>query len=171
MKTNDNSDGVNVSLRHITKDSHEEVDANHMQGVMNISAEVTDPVHLSPEFPRIGPPDVLIKCVVSACAGNNHGFPKGDWIPYLGIYYQLTKNDSEWSSFGCLKPIISDPPQVIGEPAQRPFYGINTKLEGVGRYTLEFRVDPPAYHGLYRQTGTTSSWWSPFYETFEFYYN
>lgn len=124
---------------------------------MEITAVYIQPVKMKPMMPGMGhEADMHLEADIAATANNLHGFADGDWVPYLGITYVITKKDSTWSTQGSLHPMIA---------ADGPHYAANVKLDGVGKYQLRYHINPPAYQGFYHHTDKetgTPEWWTPF---------
>lgn len=101
---------------------------------------------------------------IHAVKDNKNGFGPGDWIPYLGITYHLTKEGSAWTSFGAFMPMVAN---------DGPHYGTNVKLDGPGKYRIVYHIMPPPYQGFYRhadkETGV-GEWWAPIDVQWEFVY-
>jgi len=131
---------------------------------MEIGAVYLQPVMMTPELPGMGDKDIHLEADVVALPGNNNGFGAGAWVPYLGVTYTLTKQGSDWSATGAFMPMVA---------SDGPHYGANIKLDGPGKYTVTYHIDPPPYQGFYRhkdkETGV-GKWWSPFDLSWEFAY-
>ncbi len=66
---------------------------------------------------------------------NGFGYGKGDWVPYLTVNYEVTKNDTkEKVSEGTFMPMAA---------SDGPHYGANIKMAGDGLYTVKFTVKFP----------------------------
>ncbi|MDN5864240.1 MAG: iron transporter [Gammaproteobacteria bacterium] len=128
-----------------------------VQNGMIISAAYLQPVHMAPMLPSMeGTADVHLEADIHANKDNPQGFQPGAWIPYLTITYHLTKEDSDWKSFGPFMPMIAN---------DGPHYGRNIQLDGPGKYTLTLFIEPPPAAGFYRHTDKETGvapWWQPF---------
>jgi uncharacterized protein involved in high-affinity Fe2+ transport len=103
-----------------------------------------------------GAGDIHMEARIHALANNPYGFREGDWVPYLGVTYRITKKGGAWTSSGVLHPMMAN---------DGPHYGANVALDGPGAYELTLTVNPPAPHAFMRhtddETGATN-WWQPF---------
>ncbi len=131
---------------------------------MEISAVYIQPVTMEPMLPGMGPSDIHLEADIHALKDNQNGFGEGDWVPYLGITYSISKVDSSWSTTGAFMPMVA----VDG-----PHYARNLKLDGAGKYTLTYSIEPPPINGFYRHTDKESGvgkWWVPFTLEWDFTY-
>lgn len=127
------------------------VGAVYLQGVM------MDPADHNSEG------DIHLEADIHALKGNKNGFAAGEWVPNLGVAYEVTKKDDpSFSVKGDLVPMVAN---------DGPHYGANVKLAGPGRYHVVFNVTPPNMHGFYRhvdkETGV-AAWWQPFTQEWDF---
>lgn len=131
---------------------------------MELGAVYLQPTMMEPMMPGMGAADVHLEADIHALPGNNNGFAAGEWIPYLGITYQIRKLGSPWFVVGHFIPMVA---------SDGPHYGANVKLDGPGKYQLRYHIDPPPYQGFYRhkdkETGV-GQWWAPFDLEWEFAY-
>jgi len=132
---------------------------------MRIAAVYIQPVTMEPG-PAGGmkPADIHLEADIHALTGNPQGFREGDWMPYLRISYVIRKHGSSWSRTGSLMPMAA---------ADGPHYAENIKLNGVGRYHLTYRIEPPELRTFHRHTDKetgTASWWKPFDVSWDFIY-
>jgi len=66
---------------------------------------------------------------------NGLGYGTGDWVPYLTVNYEVTKNDTKAKvSEGTFMPMAA---------SDGPHYGANIKMDGDGLYTVKFTVKFP----------------------------
>lgn len=66
---------------------------------------------------------------------NGLGYGTGDWVPYLTVNYEVTKNDTKKKvSEGTFMPMAA---------SDGPHYGANIKMDGDGLYTVKFTVKFP----------------------------
>ncbi len=66
---------------------------------------------------------------------NGLGYGTGDWVPYLTVNYEVTKNDTKAKvSEGTFMPMAA---------SDGPHYGANIKMAGDGLYTVKFTVKFP----------------------------
>ena len=136
----------------------------HAINGMEVGAVYLQPTLMEPMMPGMGPADVHLEADIHAAPGNNNGFGAGEWIPYLGITYQIRKLGSDWNVIGAFMPMVA---------SDGPHYGANVALDGPGKYQLRYHIDPPPYQGFYRhkdkETGV-GKWWAPFDVSWEFAY-
>jgi len=132
---------------------------------MIISAVYLQPVHMAPDLPGMDAnPDVHLEADIHADKDNAQGFAPGAWIPYLTISYRITKQGSDWNSFGHFMPMTAK---------DGPHYGANVKLDGPGRYRVTYRILPPPYAGFLRHTDKETGvkpWWKPLSVGWQFTY-
>jgi len=131
---------------------------------MEIVAVYIQPVTMEPMMHGMGPADIHLEADIHALKDNQHGFAEGDWIPYLGITYTISKVESGWSTTGAFMPMAA---------SDGPHYANNIKLDGAGKYKLRYHIDPPPYNGFYRHTDKetgVSKWWVPFDLEWDFVY-
>ncbi len=104
-----------------------------------------------------GPHTIHLECDIHATRGNDNGFGVGDWIPYLKVEYEITKEGEE-------RPALSGEfmPMVAKDG---PHYGATIAMPGPGRYKLKYKLHPPSTNGLGRHTDHVTGvaeWWKPF---------
>lgn len=133
---------------------------------MKIGAVYLQGVVMDPADEICGPndADIHLEADVRALKGNPNGLGKGDWVPYLGVSYVLTKPGSDFRSEGPLVPMVAN---------DGPHYGRNIKMAGPGKYHLAVTFKPPAVNGFYRHTDKETGvgqWWQPFTQEWDFTY-
>ena len=107
--------------------------------------------------------DVHLEADIKAAKENNYA--QGDWVGYLGVSYQLTKDGNTHVLKGELMPMVAN---------DGPHYGDNVKLLGPGKYKLKLSVPPPGAHNHFgrhvdRETGVAPRF-EPFTTEYEFTY-
>jgi periplasmic iron binding protein len=112
-----------------------------------------------------GPYTIHLECDIHATKGNENGFGVGDWIPYMKVEYEITKEGDE-------KPALSGDfmPMVAKDG---PHYGATIAMPGPGRYKLKYKLHPPSTNGLGRHTDPVTGvavWWAPFEATYSWDY-
>ncbi len=133
---------------------------------MEVGAVYLQAVKMQPQVSMAtqGPGDIHLEADIHALKNNPNGFGVGEWIPYLNISYHLEKVGSDWQQTGSLMPMVA---------SDGPHYGINTTLDGAGKYKLLYHINPPSYNGFFhhvdRETGV-ANWWKPFDVEWEFVY-
>jgi len=132
---------------------------------MQVGAVYIQPVTMEPMMPGMNKPaDIHLEADIHALKGNAQGFREGDWMPYLGISYALTKKGSSWEQSGTLMPMAA---------SDGPHYADNIKLDGAGKYHLVYHIEPPAGHAFHRHTDKETGvapWWEPFDLEWDFVY-
>jgi len=135
---------------------------------MEIGAVYLQPVVMEPEGMMRAPAesDVHLEADIHALGDNPNGFAEGEWMPYLVIGYEVTKQGG-MTIKGDMMPMVA---------SDGPHYGDNVKLAGPGRYTVRFNIAPPtanpmAHFGRHtdRLTGVRP-WFKPFTVEYEFVY-
>jgi uncharacterized protein involved in high-affinity Fe2+ transport len=138
-------------------------------GGMEVGAVYLQPIEMEPAgmMRDAKDSDVHLEADIHAGKENPNGFAKGDWIPYLVIGYELTKEGSDESRKGDFMPMVAD---------DGPHYGDNVKMMGAGRYKLTLHIAPPdsnphAHFGRHvdKETGV-GPWFKPFDAVYEFTY-
>lgn len=107
-----------------------------------------------------GPADAHLEAVIFASKSSKNGFQPGEWLPYLNVTYEVTRDG--WTGKGALQPMLA---------SDGPHYGANLLLNGPGKYRLVVRVAPPGPDVFPRHTDKetgAAAWWPAFTEEFEF---
>ena len=100
---------------------------------LNLNAVYFQPVDMTGGY-KAEDYDCHLELDVSALE-NGLGFGKGDWVPYLTVNYEVTKNDTKKKiSEGTFMPMAA---------SDGPHYGANIKMDGDGLYTVKFTVKFP----------------------------
>ena len=97
--------------------------------------------------------DIHLELRVEAQEDNPYAFIAGAWIPYLHIDYRIEKIGSDWFTSGSLMPMVAN---------DGPHYGNNVKLNGVGKYSIKYRVKPPSLMLHMDKETAPKKWWKPF---------
>jgi uncharacterized protein involved in high-affinity Fe2+ transport len=135
---------------------------------MEIGAVYLQPIEMEPEgmMRPAKESDVHLEADIKAEKGNTNGFAQGDWIPYLLIKYELSKEGGATQS-GDFMPMVAN---------DGPHYGDNVKLSGAGAYILKLHISPPsanphAHFGRHvdKETGV-GPWFAPFDVEYHFTY-
>lgn len=131
---------------------------------MEVAAVYLQPIEMDPPgmMRDAKDSDVHLEADIKAVKSNPNGFSEGDWIPYLGVKFELKKDGEAEARTGELMPMVAN---------DGPHYGDNVKLMGPGKYTLTLSVAPPAHFGRHvdKETGV-GAWFKPFSATYEFTY-
>ena len=103
---------------------------------MEIAAVYLQPVRMEPEgmMRSAEQSDVHMEADIRALDINANGFSEGDWIPYLHVKYEVTKE-------GGGSPISGDFMAMVANDG--PHYGDNVKLMGPGKYHVKYTIYPP----------------------------
>lgn len=120
-----------------------------MQGDEEGSASMADMVHLEAD--------------IHAAEGNPNGFPRDEFVPYLGISYTITPLDGKSNETlkGTLAPMVA---------RDGWHYGASLLMPGPGRYRLTYHFDPPSA-GRHADAATgVAPWWAPFEVSFDWDY-
>jgi len=136
---------------------------------MEVAAVYLQPIEMEPEgmMRDAKDSDVHLEADIKAAKDNVNGFAEGDWIPYLGVSFELTHLDNGWTQKGDFMPMVAN---------DGPHYGDNVKLDGPGKYKLTLTILPPsanphAHFGRHvdKETGV-AEWFKPFSVDYEFVY-
>ena len=149
--------------------SAEEIPVGPKQKVsgMEIGAVYLQPIEMEPAgmMRDAKDSDVHLEADIKADKDNSNGFATGDWIPYLAVDYELTKEGDGWSQKGPMMPMVAN---------DGPHYGDNVKLKGPGRYKLKLVITPPGEvahiqfgRHVDKETGV-GPWFKPFTLEYDF---
>ncbi len=133
---------------------------------MTIGAVYLQPIEMEPEgmMRAAADSDIHLEADIHAAKGNPNGFAEGDWMPYLVVTYELTKEGGQTQK-GDLMPMVAN---------DGPHYGDNVKLQGPGKYKMKLTIAPPSAdpHAMFgrhvdKETGV-GPWFKPFTLDYEF---
>lgn len=137
---------------------------------LEIAAVYLQPVDMAPPGRPAADSDIHLEADIRASDDYRGGFGPGQWIPYLHVTYELSKQGGDWKQRGDFMPMVAN---------DGPHYGANVKLAGPGRYHLRYTIYPPnapqnPCHGRFarhtdRLTGV-APWFAPFTAEFDFVY-
>ena len=136
---------------------------------MEVAAVYLQPIEMEPvgTMRDANESDVHMEADIKAAMDNKNGFARGDWIPYLGVKYILTKQGETQTRSGDFMPMVAN---------DGPHYGDNVKLMGPGRYKLKLTIAPPgtdphSHFGRHvdKETGV-GAWFKSFDVEYEFVY-
>jgi periplasmic iron binding protein len=136
---------------------------------MEIGAVYLQPIEMEPAgmMRDAKQSDIHLEADIKAEKDNANGFATGDWIPYLFVRYELSKEGDPETIKGQLMPMVAN---------DGPHYGDNVKLKGAGKYKLKVLVAPPSddphtHFGRHvdKETGV-GPWFSAFTLEYEFVY-
>ena len=99
---------------------------------LNLNAVYFQPVDMTGGY-KAEDYDCHLELDVSALQ-NGLGYGTGDWVPYLTVEYEVTKNDGDYTVSGTFMPMAA---------SDGPHYGANIKMDGDGLYTVTFTVKFP----------------------------
>lgn len=145
------------------------IGAPQQQAGMEIAAVYLQPIEMEPPgmMRDARDSDVHMEADIKAARGNPNGFAEGDWIPYLGVKYELTRLNGGKTLQGDFMPMVAN---------DGPHYGDNLKLDGPGKYRLKLVISPPSanphtHFGRHidKETGV-GAWFTPFSVEYEFVY-
>jgi uncharacterized protein involved in high-affinity Fe2+ transport len=137
---------------------------------MEIAALYLQPIEMEPAgmMRPAAESDIHLEADIHATADNRNGFAEGDWIPSLGIGYEITRQDSGERTVGSMMPMVA---------SDGPHYGDNVKLMGPGAYRLRLLIAAPgqgAHPSAFgrhvdRETGV-APWFAPCETSYDFVY-
>ncbi len=137
---------------------------------MEIAAVYLQPVEMEPAGTTraVADSDIHLEADIRALANNPNGYPEGEWIPYLMVKYEISKEGGGKKIEGTLMPMVAN---------DGPHYGDNVKLTGPGKYHLRYTMYPPDspgnscgnHYGRHtdRQTGVRP-WFKSFTADYDF---
>lgn len=138
-----------------------------MAGGMEVAAVYLQPIEMDPPgmMRAAKDSDVHLEADIKAAKDNKNGYAQGDWVGYLGVSYELTKDGDTHVLKGDLMPMVAN---------DGPHYGDNVKLLGPGKYKLKLTVTPPGMNSHFgrhvdKETGV-APWFDPFTAEYEFIY-
>jgi len=136
-------------------------------GGMEVAAVYLQPIEMEPPgmMRDAKDSDVHLEADIKAAKDNKNGYAQGDWVGYLGVSYELTKDGDTHVLKGELMPMVAN---------DGPHYGDNVKLLGPGKYKLKLSVTPPGMNSHFgrhvdKETGV-APWFEPFTAEYEFTY-
>ncbi|MEZ5785596.1 MAG: iron transporter [Xanthobacteraceae bacterium] len=135
---------------------------------MEVAAVYLQPIEMEPPgmMRAAKDADIHLEADIKALKSNKNGYAEGDWIGYLKVTYELTKDGGGPAIKGDAMPMVA---------SDGPHYGDNVKLAGPGKYKLKFTVAPPDGHGAHfgrhvdKETGV-GPWFEPFTVEYDFTY-
>lgn len=145
------------------------IGAPKMIGGMEVAAVYLQPIEMDPPgmMKAAKDSDVHLEADIKASKDNKNGYAQGDWVGYLSVSYELTKDGSGQVIKGEMMPMVAN---------DGPHYGDNVKLMGPGKYKLKLTVSPPgadnhAHFGRHidKETGV-GPWFDRFTAEYEFTY-
>lgn len=109
----------------------------HMVAGMEVAAVYLQPIEMDPPgmMRDAKDSDVHLEADIKAAKDNKNGYAEGDWVGYLVVKYELTKQGDSNTLKGELMPMVAN---------DGPHYGDNVKLMGPGKYKLRLTVAPPS---------------------------
>jgi periplasmic iron binding protein len=137
------------------------------QAGMEIAAVYLQPIEMEPAgmMRDAKDSDVHLEADIKAAKDNRNGFAQGDWVPFLGVSYEISKEGDAQPAKGDFMPMVAN---------DGPHYGDNVKLKGPGKYKLRLTVSAPdanphVHFGRHvdKETGV-APWFKPFTVEYEF---
>ena len=136
-----------------------------IQQGLEVAAVYLQPIEMDPPgmMRLAAESDIHLEADIKATKDNKNGMGDGDWVPALGVKYELTKVEGGQTVSGEMMPMVA---------SDGPHYGDNVKLFGPGKYRLKLTVSPPGPHAHFgrhvdKETGV-GEWFKPFDVTQEF---
>ena len=105
-------------------------------GFLNVSAVYFQPVPMSMGNGNTEDYNLHLEADISALE-NTVGFGVGDWVPYLTVDYEISKDGTVVTSGTFMEMSASD----------GPHYGANVKLPNTDTYSLKFTIHSPEENG------------------------
>ncbi len=124
-------------------------------GPLNVAGVYFQPVDMVPAGMglKAADSDMHMEADISALANNNLGYGAGDFVPYLTVRYEITKEGGKKIE-GTFMPMSA---------SDGPHYGANIKLDGAGKYKVKFIIENPEKQGYLlhtdKVTGVTGKFW------------
>lgn len=154
---------------HVAQAAETPIGKHQIVNGLEIGAVYLQPVKMEPDgmMKKVEESDIHLEADIHAVKNNPNGFAQGDWMPYLVVKFELSKNGSSFKSSGDLMPMVA---------SDGPHYGDNVKLDGPGKYKLKLTILPPsenahAHFGRHvdKETGV-GAWFKPFELNYDFTY-
>lgn len=136
---------------------------------MEVAAVYLQPIEMDPPgaMREAKESDVHLEADIKAAKDNKNGYAQGDWVGYLSVSYELSKEGDANVIKGEMMPMVAN---------DGPHYGDNVKLLGPGKYKLKLTVMPPgtghnAHFGRHvdKETGV-GKWFAKFTTEYDFVY-
>lgn len=133
---------------------------------MEVAAVYLQPIEMDPPgmMRDAKDSDIHLEADIRAAKNNRNGYAEGDWVGYLKVTYELSKDAGDHVLKGSLMPMVA---------SDGAHYGDNVKLLGPGKYRLKLTVAPPsanpdAHFGRHvdKETGV-----APWFDTFSVEYD
>ncbi|WP_371374175.1 iron transporter [Thalassotalea aquiviva] len=105
--------------------------------------------------------DIHLELRVVVTEDNPYNFKAGAWMPYLKIDYRIEKEGTKWFTSGSLDPMVAN---------DGPHYGNNVKLNGVGKYSIKYRVTAPNLMLHMDKETAPTAWFKPFVVSWDLTY-
>lgn len=132
---------------------------------LEVAAVYLQPIEMDPPnvMREAKDSDIHLEADIKALKGNKNGYAQGDWVGYLVVKYELTKEGGQTQK-GDLMPMVAD---------DGPHYGDNVKLQGPGKYKLKFIVSPPTAdpHNHFGRHVDKETGVGPWFDTFTVEYD
>jgi periplasmic iron binding protein len=133
---------------------------------MEISVAYSPPIKMEPEGFLITAKnsDFHLEADIHVAQKSPQGFAKGEWMPYLGVKFEIRKAGSDFVMRGDLTPMVDH---------DGPHYGANVKLDGSGIYDLKLTVMPPSEnrHARFGRHTDNETGVAPWFNTFDVNFN
>jgi uncharacterized protein involved in high-affinity Fe2+ transport len=138
----------------------------HTVSGMEVAAVYLQPIEMDPPgmMRAAKDSDVHMEADIKATKDNKNGFAEGDWVPYLVVKYELTKDGGKPQTGEFMAMVAND----------GPHYGDNVKMDGPGKYKLKYTISPPSenkhvHFGRHtdKETGV-GEWFKTFTVEYEF---
>lgn len=127
---------------------------------MEVAAVYLQPIEMEPPgmMREAKESDVHLEADIKAAKDNKNGYAQGDWVGYLGVAFELTKDGDPQVIKGELMPMVAN---------DGPHYGDNVKLLGPGKYKLKLTVSPPGgEHSHFGRHVDKETGVAPWFKTF-----
>lgn len=136
---------------------------------MEIAAVYLQPIEMEPAgmMRSAAESDIHIEADIHALDSNTNGFEEGAWIPHLLIKYEISKIGADFKTSGDFMPMVAN---------DGPHYGDNVKLNGPGKYRVQYTILPPSenpqsHFGRHTDRATgVRPWFKSFIVEYEFTY-
>ncbi len=110
---------------------------------------------------------IHLEADIHATEGNNNGFAKDEFVPYLVIHYTIVPIDEKTHS-KTVVPISGKLMPMVARDGLH--YGATIEMPRSGHYKLTYAIEPPAAGGLGRHVDAATGvepWWKPFEVSFD----
>ena len=133
---------------------------------MRIAAVWLPPVQMEGMAGPASSDMIHLEADIHATEGNQNGFAKDEFVPYLTVHYTIVPEGEAAKS---VEPIRGDLMPMVARDGWH--YGASIAMPKAGRYKLTYTIEPPSAAGRHSDPATgVDPWWKPFEVSFDWDY-